>query len=374
MKEEKIFEIQEARQFLESQEKNILKLKIKNPSGQGTKELIFFKENTSVKELNEFQEKNKNIFTQDIYNQKEKINSDDFIKIERKKNGEIKLVKVEITKLAKYLIDKYIFKTIYGTKSESIFVFLDGIYQNNGREIIETNIEKILGTHCTNHHVKEIVEKIKRLTAISRDNFDKTPERLICLKNGLLNIKTLILEKHNPKYYFKRKLPLNYKKDSNCPNIINFLKTCLYEDDLKTIQEWFGFNLYRRYFLKKAVILFGKTDTGKTVFLNLLSKWIGDDNISGLSLQRISSGDKFGLASLKDKHANIFDDLTTEDMISGGFKISTGGGSITAEFKFGDSFTFKSFAKLIFAGNKIPSLKEIDAEDSAYYRDRKSVV
>jgi putative DNA primase/helicase len=298
---------------------------------------------------------------------KEVVLKEDFITIERKKDGTIKSVKPKITKLANYIIGKYNFKTVYETKSEKIFVFLNGIYDKSGREVIETQVEKILGTFCRNNIVHEISEKVKRKTAISREEFDKIPEELICLENGILNIQTLKLEKHNQKYYFKRKIPLEYNPKAKCPEILRFLTDTLYPEDIKPIQEWFGYNLYRKYFIKKAIITFGPTDTSKTVFLNLLSKWIGEKNISGLSLQRISSGDKFGLAHLKDKYSNIFDDLTTEDMISGGFKIATGGGYITAEYKFGDPFQFQSYAKLIFAGNKIPSVKDIDSEDAAYY-------
>lgn len=70
-KKDKIFnDFDEAKEFLDSQDKNILILKFEN--NNETKRLIFFKEKTSVKELNEFQEKNKDLMTQDIYSHLEK--------------------------------------------------------------------------------------------------------------------------------------------------------------------------------------------------------------------------------------------------------------------------------------------------------------
>jgi len=300
-------------------------------------------------------------------NKDEDFDEEEFLIVERTKEGDIKSTKVNIPRVADYLLEKYHLKTIYETKSEKIYVYSQGVYNPKGREIIQTEIERILGIHTNNHNVKEIQEKIKRLTAISLEEFNKIPEYLICLENGILNLKTKEIKQHNPQYYFKKKISIIYDPKAECKEVMKFFEECLYPDDLDSVQEWFGFCLYGNYFLKKAMILFGETDTGKTVLLNLLTKWVGQENISGLSLQRISSGDKFGLADLKDKMINIFDDLSSEDMASGGFKIATGGGYITAEYKFGDPFQFQSHAKLIFAGNKIPSVKEIDSEDSAYY-------
>jgi len=45
--------------------------------------------------------------------------------------------------------------------------------------------------------------------------------------------------------------------------------------------------------------------------------------------------------------------------------MSCGGGWITAEYKFGDSFQFLTFAKNTYSANKIPPIKDVD--DDAYY-------
>jgi len=58
--------------------------------------------------------------------------------------------------------------------------------------------------------------------------------------------------------------------------IKKFFSDTLYKEDIKLIEEWFGFNLYNRYFKKKGVIFFGDRDTGKTVMMELLSCYIGE--------------------------------------------------------------------------------------------------
>ena len=274
--------------------------------------------------------------------------------------------KVSIQKITNYLLDKHKFKTTFNKKNESIFVFEDGIYKEKGNEIIKTQIEILLESKASIHVVNEVLEKIKRKTAIDKERFDTIPEELICLENGILNTKTKEFFDYNSKFYFKSKLPVHYNPKINCIEIKKFIGEIIYPEDIPVIQEWCGFILYKRYFVKKAIILFGETDTGKTVFLNLLMKFLGEKNTTGINLQRISSGDKFGLSSLKNKYANIFDDLSAKDLVdSGGFKIATGSGYITAEYKFGDSFQFLNYAKHIFATNKIPNVRDI--EDDAYY-------
>ncbi len=274
--------------------------------------------------------------------------------------------KVSIPKVVSYLIHEYNFKTIYGKKEEQIYFYENGIYNLRGKEIIKTETEEILQSKCMNNIVREVLEKVKRKTSIDIGTFDNIPLNLICLENGIYDFKTKQLLQFNPQYYFKSFTPIKYDPSKKCEKILKFINEICYPEDIPTIQEWFGFCLYRRYFIKKSIILFGEKNTGKTVLMNLLTKFLGDKNVSGISLQRIASKDKFALASLKDKYGNIYDDLSAEDLKdSGGFKIATGGGYITAEHKFGDSFQFMTYAKNIFATNKIPNVRDIN--DDAYY-------
>jgi phage/plasmid-associated DNA primase len=97
-----------------------------------------------------------------------------------------------------------------------------------------------------------------------------------------------------------------------------------------------------------------------------LSKFIGKENVSNLSLHRIGIGKSFDLLNLKDKYSNIHDDLSSRDLVDiGGFKMATGSSTISGEVKFGDTITFTSFAKQTFAANKIPPITDID--EDAYY-------
>ena len=274
--------------------------------------------------------------------------------------------KISIPKLVDHLIEKHSFKTIFGKKDEIIYMYCKGVYEQKGREFIKTKTESLLDWRCTTKIVNEVLEKVKRKTAIDYDKFENVPEHLICLENGIFNLKEKKLGDYDPEIYFKSKLPITYNQNAKSVKILKFIDEACYPEDIPVIQEWFGFSLYRKYFIKKAMILFGEKNTGKTILLNLLTKFIGEKNISGISLQKIASKDKFALSFLKNRYVNCYDDLSSDDLSdSGGFKIATGGGYITGEHKFGDSFQFMTFAKNIFATNHIPNVKDIN--DDAYY-------
>ena len=281
------------------------------------------------------------------------------------KNENIKGISID--KFTEYLLINFNFKTIYGMKSENIYFFEDGIWKPKGRKIIKTEAERVLGEWCKNYLIQEVVEKVKRQTAIDIEDFNQIPDGLVCLENCVLDLNKNKVLNHSPEHFFKTKLPITHDPKAECPAIEKFFSEVLYPEDIPLIQEWFGYHLYNSYFEKKAVILFGDTDTGKTICLNLLNRFIGERNRTGLSLQKITIGKSFDIMHLKDKYANTYDDLSSKDLSdNGGFKIATGGGSISGEQKFGDHIEFKTFAKLTFATNKIPPVKDID--DNAYYK------
>jgi len=268
--------------------------------------------------------------------------------------------------IAESLIKKYNFRSI-GGKDDEIYIYKNGIYEKAGRDYIRVEVEKKLSALCKTHYVNEVVNKIVRKTLTERSNMGCNDPNLVCLENGVLDVGKLVLYPHSSEYRFMSKLPVAYDAGARCPLIENFIFEVCYEADINTVQEWIGYLLWKNYFVKKGVIIVGEGDTGKTTFLNLMGKFVGEENISGVSLQKLS-GDKFAGAHLYNKHANVYDDLSSGDIVDvGAFKIATGGGYITGEYKFGDQFQFKNFAKLMFATNRIPGVK-VDDDDLAYYK------
>jgi len=264
------------------------------------------------------------------------------------------------------LINKYKFITIPGKKQDEIYVYMDGIYDDFGKEVIKIQVEKMLGNMCKTHYVNEIIQKISRMTYKKREVLGNKNSNLICLNNGVLDLKEKKLLPHDPKYGFMSKIPIDYNPKIKYDKVLNFMEKLLYEEDIDVMQEWFGYNLFCSYPIKKAIIFRGVTNTGKTQMINVLKEFVGSKNTSIKSLHKLMEG-KWQLAKLWNKYANIADELSAKDISDVEiFKSITGSSPLDAEFKFGDSFEFINYAKLTFACNKIPYVN-IEQDDEAYF-------
>jgi putative DNA primase/helicase len=86
----------------------------------------------------------------------------------------------------------------------------------------------------------------------------------------------------------------------------------------------------------------------------MLVALVGKNNISALSLHELE-GDRFAKAVLLGKLANVCPDLPSAHLSETSvFKAVTGGDELSAEYKYGDKFNFRPFAKLVFSANEPP--------------------
>lgn len=266
--------------------------------------------------------------------------------------------------LAKFLIDKYKIITV-GEKDREIYAYKDGKYSRAEESIILPEIQRILGDETKKVAKTETLHKITDQTYADRSVFESSDKRYIPVKNGVYDLVKKTLLPHSSDFKFLHQFPVVYDETAKCSNILNFITQVLQPSDVPILQEYIGFMFYRKYTFKKAVILVGERDTGKTTLLSIITSLIGKENTSGLSLQKISS-DRFATASLFAKHVNVLDDLSSDDIKNvGQFKMAVGGGFISAEYKYGNAFMFQSYSKLIFACNRIPEIRETD--DLAFY-------
>lgn len=274
---------------------------------------------------------------------------------------------VNIEEVANYLIKENNFKNVYGENKETLYLWNGKSFRTDGASFVKEECERLLDKYAKRNPIGEILEKVKRKTQIPEEEFFKTDKNFIPLLNGIWDIKNKKLIDHNPKYNFTFIIPIEKKEEvTEKSAFLNFIEETFFPADIPVVQEFYGFLLYREYFVKKGFICVGDTDTGKSVFIDTTIDFIGELNKCGITLQDISSGTKFTKNALRNKHLNVYDDLSSKDLNDGGgFKVATGGGYITGEKKFGDQVEFKSFAKQLFATNKIPPVK--DNDDMAYF-------
>jgi len=256
-------------------------------------------------------------------------------------------------RLADEIMSKHVFVTLQDTEEVLYYDESEGIFKRGGETLIKRLCEEYLGEEANTHRVNEVIGHIQRSTYTKRSELDENPH-LICVKNGVLDLKTMELKEHSPDYKLTARIQAKRNPEADCPEIRKFLSEILPPEDITIIEELFGFCLYRRYFIHKAFMLVGNGRNGKSTLLRLLEAFLGKENVSHVPLQELSE-DRFAKAELYGKLANIFADLPPKALKdTADFKTLTGEDPVRGQRKFRDAFYFENYAKLIFSCNQLP--------------------
>ena len=269
-------------------------------------------------------------------------------------------VKAKKAEASEYLVSQFLstnnVKTTRNDIKTEVWVYQDGIYVPNGKSYIGQYVRAMLQKFYTPNIFNLIVDKIMKDTLVEEHEFFNTcyPDELPVM-NGILNIHTKRITKFTPDKIFFNKLPVYYEKGKDCPEVKDFLKSTLPDEEtINTIQEAFGYSLWKNNKYKKAFLLIGRGDNGKSVLMDLFQNLIGIENISNVSLQDID-GDKFSASGLFGKLVNIHADIgkskIKESLL---FKSAVAGDSIEAHRKFMTPIKFRNYSKFFFAANNVP--------------------
>lgn len=257
----------------------------------------------------------------------------------------------------KFLFDK--FKRFWRYDTEQ------GIWKEDAEIFIRNKLRTLLfeESEQKKHYAEEIVCYIKDLSWKQKDI--EEPLMKVCLKNGVLNLETLEIEEHSPKYFFVNRVNAIYDKEADCPMIKTFFSQIVNEENVILLQELIGYCLYKEHFIHKAMMLVGAGANGKSTFLNLLKEFLGHENIASVPLQFLEFN-RFAVSSLHGKLANIFADLSSKALSGTSiFKMLVGQDYVPAERKFKEQFFFTNYAKMLFSANQIPKSPE---DTNAFFR------
>lgn len=251
----------------------------------------------------------------------------------------------------------------YRYAASQLWVYVRGVYRPCGEATARTDAQQLLGEERREHYLQETLRYIEVATRLDSELAPNA--QYINLKNGRLDWATGDLQPHTPEIFTIAQLPIIYDPTALCPTFDDYRQTTFDKDVWPLIEELLGWCLIPTQRFETAVMLTGEGANGKSVFLDLASALLGEDNISNVALQDLEDN-RFRAAELYGKLANVFADLDARGLQSSSmFKTLTTGDRITAERKHAHPFTFRSYAKLLFSANKIPTSRD---RTHAFYR------
>lgn len=217
---------------------------------------------------------------------------------------------------------------------EALFIYRDGFYRNEP-ETVEDKIVQVLNEICKgdnsdNMHKKkaDILTQIKMKTREHDYPFNDYKTALP-VENGVVIFDfesgTCELIDHDPENYkFNYMLPVRFDPAIRNTVIYDILKG--YTENLieliqipaQAFMQAMGHGPYKR-----AYLIYGEKNSGKTTFIELLEYLVGGDGFCDVSLDKLNQ--RFQIASLEGKLLNMHDDMgffTLSD--TGIFKTLTG--------------------------------------------------
>lgn len=242
----------------------------------------------------------------------------------------------------------------------------DGLYHKTTSPIKQW-AKKYLGWSFRKSRVDSTLYDIKTVTEIKREDF-KHSRDFIPVINGVIDISSepAVRIDYTPEMNFTFKYPIIHNPEAKCPVINEFLLTVAGRKNSQKLKEFIAYLFEDSYFIQKAFMIYGEADRGKTTFVLMLNTFLGEKNISYEPLQDLCH-DKFSMAQLYGKIANISDDLTQRELKdAGNFKRLTGQSPCKGQFKNEDPFYFHNKSKQLYTINKM--LKTKDLTDAFFKR------
>jgi putative DNA primase/helicase len=196
------------------------------------------------------------------------------------------------------------------------------------------------------------------------------PKNYINVQNGLVNLSTFDLEPHNDSTFTMVQLPIEYDKNTMCPQFIGFLKETLFNDFamIALIQEILGYCLSYETKAQKFFVFLGDGANGKSVLCDVLFEIAGGENyVSTVSLKDLER--PFALSQIVGKTLNIATENEIRGMDTATLKAISSGDPHQMEKKFKDVFSYRPFTKLLFSVNRMPFLN-----DKSYGIERRLII
>lgn len=256
---------------------------------------------------------------------------------------------------------------VHCIEEDKFYIYEDGYW----KEIFEVELMKmILESPLFFSILRFPISRRNQITA----NLKIVLQRRLNLFNqkGYLNFDVgefdpinLEMHQHDKDNYSTMRIEYPFNDKAECQLWLKTLDEIFQSDEKKIslLQEFFGYCITPDISHKKALLLLGDSDSGKSTVLNILRMMLGSKNCSSVPLKYISHPQYTPM--MINKLVNIDADVSKDaQSYEAEFKIITSGEPISCNQKFIETFEFVPHCKIVLAANIFPKITD---HSSAFY-------
>lgn len=246
--------------------------------------------------------------------------------------------------------------------SNGVWYFL---HSKIGRQILYNNIPVEVMEKFDLDKCSKIYDSIDAYPRLKTCTIEPDPDRkyLLNFLDGVYDCRNGEIYSHDPGFMFFYCIQArasDIESDYDSPIFRSYLENSLQNDEAKiaTLQEIMGVALSTIRDQKISFFLLGKSNSGKSVILNVL-RMLLSGFVSNISFSQLNN--QFAPALLLGKWINISGEMSDlSDNKIQTFKNVVGNDAIMTSFKGKDGFALKNNALFIFGANDMPTVTKTD--------------
>jgi len=210
----------------------------------------------------------------------------------------------------------------------------------------------------------EIIESLKR---VGRKHIPKeAPVRWVQFKDKVISLRSKKIYDVTPEYFFTNPIPWKIGDSDETPNMDRIFEEWVGKDYVKTLYEIAAYCCLTDYPISRLFCFIGSGRNGKTKFLNILEKLVGDNNKCSTELDDLLDS-RFEKAKLYRKLVCLMGETNFKLLEKTSIlKKLCGGDLIGFEFKNKTPFDARNYAKIMISTNSLPGTT--DKTDGFYRR------
>lgn len=270
--------------------------------------------------------------------------------------------KVDPNRLFEYVTKKILGHHFTFAESEYTYYYRDGVYLRVSKAMLKNMGYLILRDKIWRGVIDEMVERI-RFTIVREQEEVKPPKDMLCVNNGILDMKAHTLSPHSPDCIFFNKVPITYAQNAKCPKIDAFVnKVFQYDEDRKAFYELCGYTLYKGNPLQRFFIMIGVANSGKSKAVELVVNFLGTGNSRAIPMHDLAQNRGYSQAEIFNIMLTYYGDISPGLIKDFSFiKCITGEDKINARSIYGKPFEFRYNGKALYSANQPPAFSEDNA-------------